>query len=432
MLRHVRDILFRRGLQQRELQYAQPMTDTEREAWQLEQLNKQWAVTAHDVPFYREMVSQGDAPKSFTDFEQFMSLIPTTTKTQLRGSMSERLSGHKPPERYLTTGGTTAEPLSIPAWRSERSQLLLNMWIARGWYGIRPSSRLFLFWGHSHLLGSGFRAKVRGTIRKLQDKALGYARFSAYDLSIEKLKQAAEQIRKARPDYIIGYSVALDSLARVNDNTDLSDLGIKAVFATAENFPYDDSVSRIERLFNCPVGMEYGAIETNVMAHAHPEGGFRTFWRDYFLEATERGPGGGTLLRLTSLYPRCFPLVRYEIGDEVQLHDGDDGIALTRLAAVIGRSNAFVTMPDGQVLHFGTFSQAIKEVTGVLRYQVVQSCDGVRLLIVHAPGPVEQSIATIRSRLSKAHPDLGAMQIDIVEDLLRTKAGKSPLVLHED
>jgi hypothetical protein len=54
-------------------------------------------------------------------------------------------------------------------------------------------------------------------------------------------------------------------------------LGLRPVVGTAESFLAPESADLIEGLFGCPVGMEYRAVETGVLAHTHPDGGFRFF-----------------------------------------------------------------------------------------------------------------------------------------------------------
>ena len=58
--------------------------------------------------------------------------------------------------------------------------------------------------------------------------------------------------------------------------------------------------------------MEYGAVEAGLGAHTHPSGDYPVFWRSHIL---------------TSLYPRAFPLARYEIGSEDTLPPEQERVA---------------------------------------------------------------------------------------------------------
>src|SRR4029453_6081329 len=132
-------------------------------------------------------------------------------------------------------------------------------------------------WGHSHLLGTGLSGRLRRSKVVVSDRLLGYLRFSAYDLRPEKLRKAGAALVAHRPDFVIGYSVALDLFGRANTDRgpDLRSLGLRAVIGTAESFPSPDSRSRLEDLFGCPVTMEYGSVETGPCGAGATRGGLR-------------------------------------------------------------------------------------------------------------------------------------------------------------
>jgi len=302
------------------------------------------------------------------------------------------------------------------------------MWMGRGWYNIEPGDKLFMIWGHRHLLGKGFQGWKNGKIRQVKDRMLGYTRFPAYDLSIEAMRRARHALQKSGAVYAIGYSVALDRFARANEGERMSlSPRLKAVIGTAESFPFSDSASLVERVFQAPAAMEYGAVETNLIAHSVPQGGFRAFWLSYFLEARERGPSGGYKLLLTSLYPRCFPLLRYDIGDEIELPAPAIGVA--SFNRVIGRCNDYLELDDGLKIHSEAITHSLSGVKAISGYQMVQ--EGKRLLLrltLHDELDDAEK-AGIRERLTRIHQSLAATEFEIVETLERTAAGKTPMVV---
>jgi phenylacetate-coenzyme A ligase PaaK-like adenylate-forming protein len=340
-------------------------------------------------------------------------------------------SSGAPPDFWRMTGGSTAKPVQLPAWSSETQHLRPETWLGRSWYGITPASRLFLIWGHAHLLGTGWRGAVRAQRAKLSDRLLGYRRFSAYDLRPERLRAAAAQLIRFRPEYLIGYSVALDRFARENEaNADLRALGLKVVIGTAEGFPFADSESRLADLFGCPVAMEYGAVETGVIAHTRPGGGYEAFWNSCLLEIERRETGPALLV--TTLYPRCFPLVRYEIGDAIEPEPAEPEIGLRRFKRVIGRCNDSVTLQDGAVVHSELFSHAIRPCLDVRGYQVVQDGDDVRIHFLSEAPLAPDSMKAILQRLGRIHPRLAAIPLLRVESLESTVAGKTRMVIRRD
>lgn len=419
--------------------YASLPDENRRRAWQLERLNSVWSVVSRKVPAHAALVKSGAAPARFDSLEQFASVVPQTTKRDVQTRPAEFTDPTRPADVVYTTGGSTGQPTSIPGWNSERLWLGPDRWMARSWYGITPADELFMIWGHSHLLGTGVRARMKGLLRRTKDRLLGYRRFSAYNLDEARLREAGDIILATRPRYILGYSGALDCFARANaDRAEaFRSLGLKAVIASGEIFPAADSVSVIHRTLGAPVAMEYGSVETGVMAHTAPGdspdrmGMFRVMWRSFLIEAGDPGPDGGHPLLVTALYPMKFPLVRFRIGDEAAPVPGDGRIGLTRLQRIIGRTLDAITLVGGGAVHFDVFEQAATSAPGVERFQLVVRGDAITLNII-APG-VDQKKARqqIEATLAKLDPRVAHTAINFTDRMVQTVAGKTPALVRQ-
>ncbi|HSI61478.1 MAG TPA: hypothetical protein VLE43_00130 [Candidatus Saccharimonadia bacterium] len=441
LIARIRDRSMRSQVLERAASYA-PATDREeRMAWQLAQLNRIWQDIATRIPRYKQLVLSGQCPQVFSSLNEYSQGVAPVTKAMVQSELPELTDPIRPHDMQLTTGGSTGEPVTIPAWREERDQSTPDRWLGRHWYGIHPGDRLFMLWGHSHLLGTGLQGWMRGRMRKLKDAALGYHRFSAYQLDDMRLRTAADEMLRFRPGYVVAYSSALDYFARVNQDRadDFARLKLRGAIGTTENFPSDDSADVITRTLHCPVGMEYGSVETGVMGHTAPDpacenggmGELRLFWRSYLFEAGEVGPSGGRVLRITSLTPRKLPLIRYETGDEVLPAEGEDPLSLVNLKRVLGKSLAFVTMDDGTAIHSVAFEHAVRACPGVQRFQLVSSDSGVDLKIVAPYADHDTITRQIRETMSRIHPSLMRAKIEFTDTLWQTKAGKTPLVIRQ-
>lgn len=398
-------------------------------AHQLGRLNETWAKLVEDSPYWARLARERSLPQSFGSLEEFAERVPAVDRAEVQAHGAEMASRSRKPDFIRLTGGSTSEPVQLPAWKDEVARVRFNQWQGRSWYGIDPGSRLFMLWGHSHLLGTGLAGWLRARRLELSDRLLGYHRFSAYDLRPEMLRQAGEELLEFRPAYLVGYSVALDLFARANaDRRDaLRRAGVRAVIGTAEGFPAPDSAERLGDLFDCSVGMEYGSVETAVVAHTHPEGGYRVFWRNTLLEAV--GEGVQRRILVTALYPRCFPLVRYEIGDELEVADAaQPQVGLTRFERVIGRCNDYVELSDGSQIHSEAFSHAVRPCTAVRGFQVVQSDSAIRIDLTAARELETAETAAMRERLTRIHPELESITFQRVPHLEQTLAGKTRMV----
>lgn len=394
---------------------------------QLDSWNEQWAKIRVEVPHYAEMRS---LPVRFNSWEEFIEIVPVVRRADAKANLARMTNLSRPPSFYRTTGGTTAEPVKLPAWDSEIKFIQPDIWLAREWYGIKPDSPQFLIWGHSHLLGSGLSGWFNARKREWRDWLLGYYRFSAYDLRPAAMRKAALALLKFRPEYVVGYSVALDLFARAawEFRSDIRNLGVKVVIGAAEGFPSTESVNILRDLFGCPVAMEYGSVETNFIAHTRPgASGYRTFWHTYFVEVSKGGVA--KRIRVTSLYPRCFPLVRYELGDEIELDDEDASFGLDSFRRVVGRCNDYVTLGDGTLLHSELFTHAIREISTIRAYQVIQDEQGIQVNVIADGALDDETKLAIQSKLLKVHKSLSRIPIVQTDRLQQTIAGKVPMIL---
>lgn len=405
-------------------------------AYQLERINNLWGQASQNVPYYRNLVRKFGLPESFDSLQQYVTVMPPLTKDVFRDG-NLRYWHRKPrPDSKRMTGGSTAMPIQIPAWRREYEENRLDPWLARSWYGIAPHDRLLLYWGHSHLLGEGWRGKVNGWSRSIKDLIQNYRRHSCYDMSESALKAAGQRLLKSKARYVIGYSCYLDRLARTNAQFSSlrPPLGLKAVIAAAEGFPFEDSEARIERILRAPVGMEYGSVETYLVAHTHPAGGYRVLWNSYFLEHHP-----GSVLQevfVTSLFRRCTPLFRYRLHDRYELEDGSRRAAdcsTLSFKRIVGRSNASVLLPSGRRLHSESVSHIVRNTPKITGYQFVSWTDRVTLRITTSGSLDEEEIRRIYSMARRIDLRFGEfLEISEVPELEHTVAGKTPMVLVKD
>lgn len=401
---------------------------------QLALWNDEWRRVRVQVPYFAALAAARKLPERFSSWAEFAECLPPMSRATIQEQSTALVSTERPPDLYKLTGGSTAQPVRLPKWRDEGGQAVYERWMARGWYGITPDSRVLLLWGHSHLLGKGLKGWANARKREILDRLVGCCRLSAYDIHPDALRRAAEVMLRFRPDYVVGYSVALDLLARANADrrAELRALGMRGVIATAESFPAPDSAQLIEDTFGCPAAMEYGAAEAPLIAHTRPQGGYAILWRSYFVEAEWQEELGAHKVRLTSLYPRAMPLVRYELGDLLDLGPSASrhALGLDALQRVVGRQNDAVQLPDGSRVHSVVFTHAVRSCPKVLSYQVVQRAGTARVEYTGLE-LAEADLAGIRERLSRIHPSLADVPVVRVGALKQTVAGKVQIVRTE-
>ena len=406
-----------------------------REEWQLSQLNHLWGRYIKDLPYIASAVRRGEYPMKFSSLLEFTSTLPVVSRRDLAGRLETSSIVGPKQDVYRTTGGSTSEPISLPAWKTEFEHVAPSQWLGRYWHGVLPSDRLFLLWGHSHLLGIGWRGKLNGYKRRLYDSLLGYCRASAYDLSEAALQDAGDKLIQFKPAYVYGYSVALDQFARANRSRTeaFHSLKLKCVQATAERFPTPESRRIIEEVFGCPIVMEYGAMETGQIAAVGPNKcDYQVYWRDNLVEAIRQGDGSHKIL-VTSLFPRATPLIRYELGDTIQLKDASANqghvISLSDFLDVGGRCNYGIQLEDGTFFHSEVFTHCVRDHHIIEAFQIVKESEKIEVHYIAERELLKEEVNASRSRFSKVDLRLRKVEMHRVDELEKSVSGKTPMII---
>lgn len=402
--------------------------------YQLKKFNKLWANIQKNVPYYRNLVKQNTLPKKIKTWEDF-SLLPIADRSYMKMNVKEFSDTSRKPDKWISTGGSTGTPLRYPEWKSETKYNEANTWYARTFYDIKRSDRMFRLWGHSHTLGKGM-SKYKNILKlKIGHFLIGYTRFSAYDLSEKNLKLAGKEILKFKPDYIIGYSKALNLLAQHNQDKkeEFHKLGFKAVIGAAEGFDKVTDKDFISNIFGSGVGLQYSSMETSLLAHTHPDGTYKVFWGNNLLECIddEGNPSSTGRVLITTLYPRAFPLVRYELGDII-VNTVKDGQSVYEFEEVKGRDNDFLKLDNETTIHSEAISHAIKFSNKISAYQIRYTKDLKHTIYLISNESInEKDKREIKNRLSKIDKRLSELEISQVDSLKQTLAGKTKWLIEE-
>lgn len=434
LVANIRAKLLNSEINQRSLFYQTTTGKEERLKWQLEQFNANWVNIIQNVPHYHSLYQKGEIPEKFETWNQFRTELPISERKQYILEKSLRTNHSQKPDYVRITGGSSGNPLQIPAWNSEKKFTKPDQWVGRHWFGINPEDHCFWLMGNSQLLGRGFKGIINKYKRAVKDKLLGYYRCPAYNLQPEIMKHLADILIRKNPDYVIGFSGVLDIFARINIDLkeEFKKLRIKAIIATSEIFPFEDSPKIIAETFQAPVAMEYGSNETIAIAHTNPSGIFKVFWKNYFVEGLDSETSNMKNILITSLYPRCFPLIRYDLGDQIELDNCDETstFGIEEFKKVHGRKNNFVTMKDGSRIHTAAFSHSIRIFDELTGYQIIDNGIELNLNITTLTGNLSHNLINeIKYRLSQIHPELSAVQINNVTHLEQMKNGKTPLLI---
>jgi phenylacetate-coenzyme A ligase PaaK-like adenylate-forming protein len=305
--------------------------------------------------------------------------------------------------------------------------------MGRSWWGVDPLDPMLLFWGHSHLFGTGARGLWCHYKRKFYDKCLNVHRQNAYDMGIGTIGEYYREYRRSNPSVILGYTSCIYKLAKYMFEHRL-DCGrkkrLKAVIVTSETVTGSD-VELISKVFGVPVIIEYGMAETGVIAYSYDSTwNIRLFW-DSIL-ALE---GRDHVLNITTISDKYFPLINYHTEDIVEVLREADG-SILELRSIQGRKR--------DVLRIGAVDGSYLEVSGILLVHVLKSYprlysiqfeqleqNTVRILLaadrpLDLPEVKDYFIREVRK--DHANIDGNCILMEQVESVSKTLAGKEGMI----
>jgi phenylacetate-CoA ligase len=278
--------------------------------------------SAGNSPFYRERLG---ARATQLRTREDLATVPLTSKQDLRDAYPFGLLAvpRREVASYHESSGTAGMPTA--SYYSERDWQTINDNYARKWPGITEDD-VFLVRTPYALMISGnmahAAARSRGALVVPGDNrslAMPYSRVLRvlHDLGVTlSWSMPTEPLMWAAAARAHGYEPSEDFPA------------LRALFVGGEPLSVNRR-RRISEIWGVPVVEEYGATETPCLGGQCPEGRMH-LWSDQAVyevydpaTGEVRQDGRGQLV-VTQLYREAMPLLRYNIGDEVEVSLVDD------------------------------------------------------------------------------------------------------------
>src|SRR5262249_47076867 len=174
-------------------------------------------------------------------------------------------------------------------------------------FGVSIGEPSALFFG----LHWSARARVAVAAR---DWAFNRTRVSAYEIGPARFAAHLASLRRRKPTHAIGYPSALfDFCVLAHERgEDLRDLGLRAIFCTAEPLrPAQREL--IGNVTGARCVDTYGSAEGGLTACECPEGSLHVNVEACWLQLQRPGSARGGAV-VTDMMLRAFPMIRYEIG----------------------------------------------------------------------------------------------------------------------
>jgi phenylacetate-CoA ligase len=408
--------------------YDRPAPVTEIARAQVDGFNRIWRHCVAEVPFYQRWSRTHGLPERITRLADLAD-FPVLRKRDVVDHEDE-IFQHGRIKDYCSTGGSTGTPMRFPRQPRDTLDAYANLYVGRGWWGLRPFDSFVHLWGHAHLFSTRPHRWLIKARRALADRFVNGTRLNAYDQSEAAVRSHYRAVIARDATYLVGFTSTLFKLARFMQSEGLAPPArLRAVVVTAEMVTPAE-VELIETAFRVPVVVEYGAGEVGVIAVSRGQTWpLQVFWDSVLVRPAD---GGG--VRLTTLNDRLFPLINYDIGDLVDIADGDADTVI-RIASVRGRQQDVIRVSsrDGATIELLALMpiQILKYQPGIVAVQFRQDGPGrLRIFLQMRDEPRLSDVAAVFTReVLRYQPtfDPTSVTFELVDEPALTPAGKHRL-----
>ena len=361
-----------------------------------------------------------------------LSILPILQKSTVRTYRKDIINTDNIPCKWSHTSGTTGSalifPISLNAFQKEYAFRALHYeWsgvglhtrdpiaICAGHPVAHPSKNTPPFWVH--------------------DWANNWIFFSSYHMTESNLRYYVKELENFDPVMIHGYPSSMYLLSKAFKKFGSRLSRLRSVYTSSETL-MDFQRTAIEESFQVKVFNWYGTSEmtTNIVEcemgelHLKPEHSFTEILNNRNELCM---PGETGRIVATNFSNDAFPLIRYDIGDEVVIAKNQTskcGRCGTLIEKVSGRKEDYIITPDGRII--GRLDHLFKDSLNVIEAQIEQNQpESVILRIVKNELYNKKDEANI---MEEAVLRMGAsikIEFDYVTEIPRTKNGKFRFIL---
>jgi phenylacetate-CoA ligase len=396
------------------LERSQWWTPEEMEEFQRKRLRALIKHAYSSVPFYRRIFRERGLTDEDIRTAGDLRKLPFLTKEEIRTHFSElQATSFRDHQPFLnSTSGSTGEPLRYYTSLPSISMLWASGFRAWEWAGYRLGDR-YVTVGGSSLVPTTMPLEKH--IRYLLERNLP---FSSLTMNEKTLGAYAEQIKRYKPEYLRGWPSSLYILARYVREHDIGINPQKGIFTTAETL-LPSYRATLEEVFQCRVFDQYGCRDGAACAMECGEhSGYHMVSEQSFIELIRdnevAGAGEYGEIVSTDFENYAMPFIRYRTGDTAVGGGGrcPCGRGLPLLRSIEGRLINLIARADGSLISGLLLTDefehiALEQNNTLEQFQIIQDVQGkVRVQIVkgenYTEGHSDRIIASLKYRLGES------------------------------
>ena len=374
------------------------------------------------VPYYRRLLDEHELTPPRVQSPADFARIPPLTRQAIRANFDDlRARGRLRGVRKCSSGGSTGAPVTILTDMDQMGFTEAVRLRAHRWFDVQSGAREVCLWG------SPIELTKQDRLRSLRDWLLNSRVLSAFDMDASRLAAYARFITRFRPEKLYCYAHAAYLFARYAARVAWTPpSSLRAVFTTAETL-FDFQRQAIRDALGVPVAVEYGARDAGLMATECPKGSLHIPAEGMHIEIDRAGSDGLGEIVATNLYSAAMPIIRYRTGDlgEVGSRPCPCGRGLPSFKRLEGRSGDFLVTPAGRILHGQSIVHALRTMTTIDEFQVVQEAvDRVVISVVPSAGFSESDRQFLIDRARLLLGPHAAIAVETMQVIPRLSSGK--------
>ncbi len=386
-----------------------------------------------NVPYYKEKYSAlGYTLQDFTTFEiSDLKNLPYLEKEDLRKfGTTTLLSTKKEKGNFIASSGSTGTPTKIYF-----NKTFHQIWSAiyelrvRNWAGVNHKMARGMIGGRRVLPNANAKAPF---YRYNYFEKQTY--FSAYHLSEKTAVNYVKGLQKNKVEYLVGYAMSIYFWADFINQQNIKTPKLKAVLTSSEKLTAPMRIA-IEKAFQCKVYDAYSGVEACGLISENEYGELLFSADTGIMEIlNENGKdvafGESGEVIATGFLNYDQPLIRYRIGDNVQLTKDQttkSGVNMLKIETIVGRIEDVILGKDGRKMV--RFHGLFINLEGLKSAQIIQhSIENIEIKLVVHTNFNKKSETIITKRLES---QLGKLNVTFtyVTNLPRTKNGKIKAVI---
>jgi len=376
--------------------------------------------------FYRNLYKDVKAPYLLENIRN----LPLTNKEMLRKHAKDIYTIPVDQGLMAKTGGTTGKSLEVLFKKDDSQERFAMLDTFRGKYGYKLGKKTAWFSGKDIVTPKDI---VKNKFWKM-DFFHNVRYYSTFHVQPKNVSYYLQNIIAYKPEYIVGFPSSLIDIATygIKKGINFPDNTVKAIFPTAETIDkYTRSI--LELFFKTKLYNQYASSEGAPFIIECEKGNLHVELQSGVFEVLDKEDNPTTSGRLivTAFATEGTPLIRYDIGDSIVKSDktctcGNNNPLVER---ILGRENDYIFSKEIGKINLGNLSNALKDVVGVIKFQVIQDeIERIKILVIK-----DESFDQISEQLfiSNMRARVGTkilMDIEFVDNIPNESSGKYRLI----